>query len=61
MDIISRCGPPEVGFSRAANVTYGILCNRWGTDIVLFVPQDNTNPTENGKYLELAIYESYDL
>jgi hypothetical protein len=34
-DVISRCGPPEVGLDRATNVTYGMLCNGWGTGIVL--------------------------
>ena len=36
----------EVGLGYAASVTYGMLCNGWGTNIVLYVPQDNTNPAE---------------
>ena len=34
-DIISYCGSLEVGLDRAINVTYGMLCNDWGTGIVL--------------------------
>jgi hypothetical protein len=35
MNVISWCGPLEVGLDRATNVTYGMLCNGWGTGIVL--------------------------
>jgi hypothetical protein len=34
-DVISWCGPFKVRLDRAINVMYGILCNGWGTDIVL--------------------------
>jgi hypothetical protein len=29
-------------------VLYMVGCNGWSTDIVLQVPQDSTNPSENG-------------
>jgi hypothetical protein len=35
MNIISWCGPLEVRFDCTTNITYGMLCNGWGTDIVL--------------------------
>jgi hypothetical protein len=34
-DVISWCGPLEVGLDRTTNVTYGMSCNGWSTDIVL--------------------------
>ena len=34
-DVISRCGSLEVRLDLVANVTYGMLCNGWGTGIVL--------------------------
>jgi hypothetical protein len=34
-DVISWCGPLEVGLNHTTNVTYGMLCNSWGTGIVL--------------------------
>jgi hypothetical protein len=34
-DVISWCGLFEVELACATNVTYGMLCNGWGTDIVL--------------------------
>jgi hypothetical protein len=46
-DIISG-----VGHLRSDSVVLLMLCmvacNGWGTSIVLQVPQDNANPTENG-------------
>ena len=38
-----------------------VLCNGRGTSIVLQVPRDSTNPTENWFYLEKTIYDSYNL
>jgi hypothetical protein len=61
MNVVSRCRLHEVGFSCIINVTYGILCNGWGTSIILYVPRDNVNPVEMGKYFGYTIYESYDL
>jgi hypothetical protein len=46
--VISWCGPLDDGFDRATNVTYDMLYNGWGTGIVLQVPRDSTNPTEEG-------------
>ena len=43
-----QCGPPEVGLSSAASAMYGMLCNGWGTGIVLQVPQDSVNLAEKG-------------
>jgi hypothetical protein len=34
-DVISWCEPLGIRPDRATNVTYGMLCNGWGTDIVL--------------------------
>jgi hypothetical protein len=46
-DIIS-----DVGHSRSDSVVQLVLCkvacNGWGIGIVLLVPRDNTNTTENG-------------
>jgi hypothetical protein len=34
-NVISWCGPLEVELDHATNVTYNMLCNSWGTGIVL--------------------------
>jgi hypothetical protein len=48
MEVINWCGPLEVGLDRAINVTYCMLCNGWGIDIILYVPRDNANSTKKG-------------
>jgi hypothetical protein len=48
MDIISWCGPLEVGLDRSTNVMYGMLYNGWGIGIVLLVPRDNANTANKG-------------
>jgi hypothetical protein len=42
------CGPLRVGLDRATNATHGMLCNGWGTGIVLEVLWDGINPAEKG-------------
>jgi hypothetical protein len=36
------------GTDHATNVTYGMLYNGWGIDIILQVSRDNVNPAEKG-------------
>jgi hypothetical protein len=47
MDIISGVGHPRSN-SVVLLVLCTIVCNGWDTNIILQVPRDNTNPTENG-------------
>jgi hypothetical protein len=45
-NIISCVGYPRLD-SVMPLVLYTVVCNDWGTDIVLQVPRDSTNPAEN--------------
>jgi hypothetical protein len=47
-NVTSWCGPLGVGPDRATSVTYGMLCNGWGTGIILYVHWDSINPAEKG-------------
>jgi hypothetical protein len=50
-DIISGVGQPRSN-SVVLLVLCMVACNGWGTDIILQVPQDNTNPAKKGENLE---------